>query len=346
MAMYLITVTLVRYGPPGFHELFDRGFFKPSGTLLGACGVGVFFFLTNFFNRSLDRYYALYDHTVAMDGRIYDIMQYIQAYTVDGNPTHRHIMHQTWRYMNAAHIFSYSPLEEKLTLPLIDELRLLTVEERNFFFDKRTGRLVVSANHAMRTCLKWCTTALRYVMREEGLKGFSSVDAKFFDALLVDFRIRSTEFWAMHDLPVPIDYIQVMLISMTIYCGLIGYTVALELSELGNVTMYLTGPVLIFCFCTQLAGLFYLSKVLEFPFGDDQSDLPFLAYIVNAALGSYALYLEDSCPDFPTASTDEFARETERAHTAPGVQRPMRRSMSLGRNREKFYADSESASNM
>ena len=59
---------------------------------------------------------------------------------MDGNPTHRHIMHQTWRYMNAAHIFSYSPLEEKLTLPLIDELRLLTVEERNFFFDKRTGR--------------------------------------------------------------------------------------------------------------------------------------------------------------------------------------------------------------
>ena len=36
---------------------------------------------------------------------------------------------------------------------------------------------------------------------------------------------------------------QVMLISMTIYCGLIGYTIALELSELGNVTMYLTGPV-------------------------------------------------------------------------------------------------------
>jgi len=95
--------------------------------------------------------------------------------------------------------------------------------------------------------------------------------------------------------------------------------------------------VLIFCFVTQLAGLFYLSKVLEFPFGEDQSDLPFLAYIVNAALGSHALYLEDFCPDFPTASTDEWARETERAHTAPGTKRPMRRSMSGGRTREKFW---------
>ena len=49
--MYLSTVTLMRYGPEGFHAMFDDGYFKPSGTMLSACGVGVFFFLTNFFNK-------------------------------------------------------------------------------------------------------------------------------------------------------------------------------------------------------------------------------------------------------------------------------------------------------
>ena len=54
-------------------------------------------------------------------------------------------------------VFTYAPLEEGLTAPLCDYLQLLTPEERIFFFgDLHGSELVVSSNHAMRSCMKWC----------------------------------------------------------------------------------------------------------------------------------------------------------------------------------------------
>ena len=42
---------------------------------------------------------------------------------------------------------------------------------------------------------------------------------------------------------------QVMLVSMLIYCSLIAYTVGLELSELGSITMFVVGPVIMCSDC-------------------------------------------------------------------------------------------------
>ena len=44
-------------------------------------------------------------------------------------------------------------------------------------------------------------------------------------------------------------FAKVMLVSMLIYCSLIAYTVGLELSELGMLTMYIVGPVIM---CSDL----------------------------------------------------------------------------------------------
>merc|ERR1719258_33556 len=85
---------------------------------------------------------------------------------------------------------------------------------------------------------------------------------------------------------------------MLIYCSLIAYTTALELAAVGVVTAYIVGPVIMFCFATQLVGLFYLSRVLEFPYGDDMSDLPYLSYILSSAFGLYALFFQDFQPEF------------------------------------------------
>jgi hypothetical protein len=157
------------------------------------------------------------------------------------------------------------------------------------------------------------------------------VDSKFFDALLVDFRVTAQKFWATHDLPVPIDYIQVMLVSMLIYCSLIAYTVGLELSELGSITMFLVGPVIMFCFSTQLVGLFYLSRVLEFPYGDDMSDLPYLSYILSSAFGSYALFFQDFQPEFV------YKAKSDGGSPAEMLGRRLRRSSTGDIRREQFY---------
>jgi hypothetical protein len=332
LIVYLSTVTLMRYGPDGFHAMFDDGYFKPSATMLSACGVGVFFFLTNFFNKALQRYYTLYDYSVNMEGRIYDILMYLQEHCEDGNAKHRHYLFQCWRWCVAAQVFTYAPLEEGLTAPLCDYLQLLTPEERIFFFgDLHGSELVVSSNHAMRSCMKWCMASVRVAMKAKDIEGLSPVDSKFFDALLVDFRVTAQKFWATHDLPVPIDYIQVMLVSMLIYCSLIAYTVGLELSELGMLTMYIVGPVIMFCFATQLVGLFYLSRVLEFPYGDDMSDLPYLSYILTSAFGSYALFFQDFQPEFLYKPSKEGLSPVE------PLGRSLRRSSTGEIRREQFY---------
>ena len=100
-ARYLVTISAVRYGPPAFHDFFDNGFFRPSGNMLGAIGVGVFFFITTFFDKALERYYSLYRFTGMMEGRIYDIVMAFQAHCEDGNARHQQYLQQLWRYVVA-----------------------------------------------------------------------------------------------------------------------------------------------------------------------------------------------------------------------------------------------------
>ena len=101
MFTYLVTISAVRYGPPAFHDFFDNGFFRPSGNMLGAIGVGVFFFITTFFDKALERYYSLYRFTGMMEGRIYDIVMAFQAHCEDGNARHQQYLQQLWRYVVA-----------------------------------------------------------------------------------------------------------------------------------------------------------------------------------------------------------------------------------------------------
>ena len=51
-------------------------------------------FLAIPFRQALQRYYTLYDYSVNMEGRIYDILMYLQEHCEDGNAKHRHYLFQ------------------------------------------------------------------------------------------------------------------------------------------------------------------------------------------------------------------------------------------------------------
>ena len=61
-------------------------------------------FLAIPFRQALQRYYTLYDYSVNMEGRIYDILMYLQEHCEDGNAKHRHYLFQCWRWCVAAQV--------------------------------------------------------------------------------------------------------------------------------------------------------------------------------------------------------------------------------------------------
>jgi predicted membrane chloride channel (bestrophin family) len=296
IAIYVGVRCAARSGLPEFVSGLDSGRMAIVGGFLT-------FFMVFYVNQTNARFLALYGHSMACKGRIFDAATLARTCRMPHERALRLI-----RYLNAAHAAAYvglSPIYPACSyFNHVDKhFQLLTKEER-----ARMDRIDLDAGGAAhRELVVWATMEVQKAL-DAGM--LDNELAAMLRGECLKFRIAAAQLYDAADLPIPFFYVHFISLLTALYLPLFAVTQGINAGS-GDDAHWAVDVVVGLVVMLQsifVIGLRILGQKLSDPFGDDLVDLSVMFFVQFTWTQSTRILASPDPPSSAYAVENELAR--------------------------------------
>jgi predicted membrane chloride channel (bestrophin family) len=296
IAIYVGVRCAARNGLPEFVAGLDSGRMAIVGGFLT-------FFMVFYVNQTNARFLALYGHSMACKGRIFDAATLARTCRMPHERALRLI-----RYLNAAHAAAYvglSPIYPACSyFNHVDKnFQLLTKEER-----ARMDRIDLDAGGAAhRELVVWATMEVQKAL-DAGM--LDNELAAMLRGECLKFRIAAAQLYDAADLPIPFFYVHFISLLTALYLPLFALTQGINAGS-GDEAEWAVDVVVGLVVVLQsifVIGLRILGQKLSDPFGDDLVDLSVMFFVQFTWTQSTRILASPDPPHSAYAVETELAR--------------------------------------
>eukprot|EP00529_Nitzschia_sp_RCC80_P025059 CAMPEP_0113461350 /NCGR_PEP_ID=MMETSP0014_2-20120614/11491_1 /TAXON_ID=2857 /ORGANISM="Nitzschia sp." /LENGTH=537 /DNA_ID=CAMNT_0000353099 /DNA_START=756 /DNA_END=2366 /DNA_ORIENTATION=+ /assembly_acc=CAM_ASM_000159 len=317
VALYVTVRMQARYGGvPSYVQSLDSG-------SVGVLGGFLSFFLVLYVNQNLRRYFALYGHSMACKGRIFDVATLARSYLTKATA------HRLVRWLNAAHIAGYVGLSKVYPY---DTFFVALNREMNFLTPKELERInaidMDKGGAASRELTAWCLREIYNQQHRERLdlqkqsrrskhhnnddNGMSIIMdnelAQQFRDQILQFRAAMGQLSNAADLPIPFYYVHFICLLSVIYLPLFALSAGYKAGT-GNDVFWTADIVagLVVAFQSFFViGLRIIGQKMSDPYGTDLVDLSVMFYIrFTWTQSNRVLEADLDFPDSPASPEEE-----------------------------------------
>lgn len=283
IAIYIGVRVAAREGLPDFVSGLDSGRMTIVGGFLT-------FFIVFYVNQSHKRYFALYGHSMACKGRIFDTATLARTCL----PQERAL--RLIRYMNAAHAAAYVGLSavypSKSYFNHIEETFQLLIPEERARLDK-IG--LDTGGSAYRELIVWA------MMEVENAKKKGLLDRELAAMLrteVLSLRAAAGQLYNAADLPIPFFYVHFICLLTAMYLPLfaIGQGINAGTGDDAHWVVDVVAGLVVVLQSIFVIGLRILGQKVSDPYGDDLVDLSVMFYVQFTWLNSNRILLSEDAP--------------------------------------------------
>lgn len=195
------------------------------------------------------------------------------------------VAQQILRYMNVAHVLSYTGFTEAYTIenfymPIVHKYKLLTDEEYEgqlkILDTQDVTHLYRNNMRALDQLMSWSFSLIYDAVHSDDEPMMLSRDKGHMQNELIAFRGAIAKLNDFRVLSIPFAYVNLVATLILVYCP--AFAIAVALSSVDNLS-YVYGFCVVLLNSIFMNGLFILGRILQDPFGSDREDLSVLSRI-------------------------------------------------------------------